>query len=94
MNNAPEIFYRSGFTHRLMKQEGRICLYSLTKRGRMSYEVVRLQSPSKDNPLTGRKHGVLYLPSSSMWGREGWSYNDLKEAERKYSSLILLTSPH
>lgn len=85
--SIPTIFWRSGFTCRLMKREGQIVMYSLTKSGRMSYEVMKVQTQKLDNSFTGRKAGEEFLPSSSQWGTYGWTYNSLKDAEAHFKSL-------
>ncbi len=87
----PTIFRRNGFTCRLMKRKGRIVMYSLTKYGRMSYEVMKVQVPKHDNDLTGRKAGEEFLPSTSQWGSSGWTFNSYKEAEQQFKALSFLT---
>lgn len=87
----PNIFFRHGFTYRLMKREKNVCLYSLTKYGRMSYEVMKVQALKKDSDFLKRKAGEEFLPSSSSWGSQGWSFNSLKEAERQFKAVLFLT---
>lgn len=87
----PTIFHRNGYTCRLMQRKGNIVMYSLTKRGKMSYEVMKVQVQKKDNDLTGRKAGEEHLPSTSEWGWAGWTFNSLTEAERQFKAVTFLT---
>ena len=88
--SIPTIFHRKGFTHRLMKREGNIALYSLTRFGRMSYEVVKIRAYKTDRPFINRKAGDEYLPSPEEWGTCGFTYNSLSDAERHFKALTNL----
>ena len=46
----PSIFHRHGYTHRLIKREANIALYSLTKFGRMTYEVCKVRTAAPEEP--------------------------------------------
>ena len=87
----PSIFHRHGYTHRMIKREANIALYSLTKFGRMTYEVCKVRTAASDNALTGRKAGEEYLPSTSEWGIYGWTFQTLPAAERQFKALVYLT---
>lgn len=87
----PDIFHRNGFTCRLMKRQGNVVMYSLTKYGRMSYEVMKVQTLKHDDDFTKRKAGTEFLPSSSQWGKLGWTFNSLKEAEQQFKAVAFLT---
>ena len=89
--SIPTIFYRNGFTCRLYKRKGNIVMYALTKRGRMSYEVMKVQVQKQDNDFTNRKAGEEFLPSTSQWGSQGWTFNSYKEAEQQFKALSFLT---
>lgn len=85
--SIPTIFHRNGFTHRLVKREGNVAIYSLTRFGRMSYEVVKIRTFNTDQPFIKRKAGDEYLPSTSEWGTYGFTFNSLQDAERQFTAL-------
>lgn len=88
--SIPHIFHRDGYTHRLMKREGNIALYSLTRFGRMSYEVVKIRAYKTDRAFINRKAGDEYLPSNEEWGTYGFTFNSLSDAERHFKALTNL----
>lgn len=90
-------FDRGGYRHVLLARVDRVCLVERTSRhpdsrGSVHYEVVVLR------PLAARvgpREQVLpaceAYPSSTAWGRMGWTYTTQGAAERRYDALCLRT---
>ena len=90
MKKIPKTFKSRGFHHKQVKRSGSIAIFErkATKgNGDAHYEVVKI---SKHN---GYKLGANYVtpsetyPSTSMWGRCGWTCQTISAAEEKYKEL-------
>jgi hypothetical protein len=81
-------FSHSSFRYAQLKRFGDVAIYSQSKKGLPdAYEVVLIQRHEafsafgKDFPA-----GESY-PRSTQWGSEGWTYQTLEQAERKFREL-------
>jgi hypothetical protein len=78
-----------GFIYKQIKREGDKAIYEQTKKGFKfkNYEVVKI---SRHN---GYEIGGQYIapaetyPGASQWGVNGWTFSDLKDAEKKFKTL-------
>lgn len=83
-------FITGGFEFKLIRREGAVAM--LTKRkpgyGYESIEVVRLVAP-KEKTIRGR---LVYfeesLPPTGQWGVNGWTFQDIESADRKFDCLV------
>jgi hypothetical protein len=86
METLAKEFKHGGRAFRQLKRDGRVALYALSGAG---YEVVVVQRQA-----AREIHGYSFpecevMPTTSQWGRYGWSYlaSDLAGAERRYDGL-------
>lgn len=82
-------FTKGGFTHRQIKREGNIAIFERFKgdRRQLHWEVVRIRY-CKAYTIAGVDFPAgEHYPSSEKWGADGWTFNDLGAAERKFDSL-------
>jgi hypothetical protein len=86
----PSSFTKKGFNYNLLKREGNRAIYQQTRSGSTinNYEVVKI---GKHNGYT---MGGVYIepsetyPGSSLWGIMGWTYTNLEDAQKRYSSIV------
>lgn len=89
MKTLPETFNRENWTYTLLKHNDFAALYEMS-RGHETYreyEVWKLRRYKSDNAFTGIEAGDIKPPSTTEWGRYGWSYARLELAERKFAQL-------
>lgn len=89
MVTIPNEFTKNHATFRKVKREGSRAIYSRQGTGskQVSYEVWKI---FKHNGYT--LGGITFppgecIPSSSMWGLRGWTYNTLSDAEKRYKKI-------
>jgi hypothetical protein len=82
-------FQRDGFDHKLLEQDGPVCLVERTKKGRqLHHEVVVLQfRPEACFPNGKSTPAHWAYPKSEHWGTCGWTDTDLARARRQYAQL-------
>lgn len=86
MKTLASEFTKNGWKYRLVKREGRICIYSqgLTA----AWEVFRV----RQNPQSEIKGRVIEAheasPPDSAWGREGFTAHTLERAEEIFATLV------
>lgn len=88
MNKIEKKFTRCGFQHTQLERQGVVALYKRQRVGgsksTVHYEVVRI------NEHKGYNAGSQYIapaetyPGASLWGLQGWTYNDIHESELKF----------
>lgn len=77
------------FYFKLLKRHHEFALLEKTK-DLTEYEVVKIRAHKKDRYIKGRlvsQCGSEYLPGDEEWGRYGWSYRKIEDAEKKLSEL-------
>ena len=97
MKKIPNTFRKNGYDYLLLKRCDRLAIYEQSDKGKtFAYEFhkIRLNQPSiiKYKQPNGDVNVVKRplreaLPSNEDWGRYGWTFNTLKEADIKYESL-------
>jgi hypothetical protein len=89
MKSLPINFKRDGMDCRVLSRTEFTALIELSKPGwkAKAYEVIKISKNKawsrfgKDFPESES------LPSSNTWGKNGWSYNNIKDATKKYKLL-------
>ena len=91
MKKLEEKFKSRGFIHKQLRREGNRAIYqryaAKSDPATCHYEVVKINSHG------GYKLGNSYIvpaetyPSSSMWGRCGWTCDTEEQAEIKFDEL-------
>ena len=74
----------------LVERVGDSALYSRTKDGIKSFEVIKIQTTKKDWIINGKvvsPAGQETYPSTSSWGTLGWSFNSLEKAKDKLEEI-------
>lgn len=89
MRKLPKSFKHKGFDHTQLKREGNKAIFKKTKTNSklVSYEVVLLSSHNGYELAGQYIEPAETYPSTSQWGIKGFTYNDLKLAEAKYTTL-------
>lgn len=93
MKQLPTSFIYKGLEYVRLKRDGMVALVKVvkpTKQETLNYEVWKIQSHD------GYEINGVYIepaesaPSTSTWGKQGWSYtpDEYDRAKAKYSSLI------
>ncbi len=86
----------SGFTYHLVKRQGNYAIYEQrsTEHDHSFYEVIEVkvvkmrESDDFGRGLTEKySHREIY-PSTTNWGKTGWSYRHLKNAQARFNKLI------
>lgn len=93
----PDKYTKDGFlSHLIMTRqlpetesgrERHLALYKREKNGRAHYEVVVLAWVGSTLINGVKMEARLALPSSSQWGKTGWTFTEYAEAQKKYDSL-------
>jgi len=89
MTTLPNEFRKSGFYFRLVKRQGDKAIYSKSRAGGVGkhYEVIKIRE--HDEYVMGGvtiPAGESY-PSSEQWGRLGYTYPTLEEAEERFNRI-------
>lgn len=89
---APLEFKRGAYTHTLMSQTGKVCLYRQSSHAFKSpdhYEVVIMQFQQEREMPDGRKFEAKWvIPTSSTWGVYGHTLMSLEKAEAKFEEIV------
>lgn len=85
---APTEYRENGWRYRQLRRTGNIAIYS--QGGSAAFEVVRIRTAPAKRFLGRMLSGGEYLPSTSEWGRHGWTFRTLREAEAKMAMLVAL----
>jgi hypothetical protein len=91
MNKLPVTFRSDDFEFQQLRREGDIAIFVKQKPtfSFKSYEVVIIQKRDAytwPNGQTTPAHEAM--PSSRDWGKHGWTYQSLKDAEARFKSLV------
>lgn len=81
-------FRTDGFDYQIVKRCGNVALFSKSKHNHESFEVIVLQI----HKACTFPNGISYpdreaMPSSELWGQQGWTYTDLASANKRYYDL-------
>lgn len=93
MRDIPIQYNKDGFTHTLHSKCGKVAIYEQRKTFNDStpdfvrYEVVILRQYTRDIELSNTKAGDWYLPTTNEWGRYGWTYVTLEQAQEKAKEM-------
>jgi len=94
MKILPTEFTKWGDTFRQIKREGDIAIYERKTGSVTSFEVVRIRGHN-GRTFADKETGELrttdpaeYYPSSEEWGRMGWTYSWIEDAENKMQHLL------
>jgi len=82
-------FFRSGHDHEVLERSGNVLLVRRQHRtvSVPHWEVVRIRvSPAKLVFGVPRPECEVY-PSSEDWGKRGWTYTTLEDAQAKFAEL-------
>lgn len=79
-------FTSKGFTFKLLKRSGLVCLFAKTQPGVASehFEVVILQEYPEEERFGKRYPERELMPRDEHWGTAGWSFMDRQSAEKRY----------
>lgn len=83
-------FRSKGFDYELKHREGDVALFEQSKEGlsRSWYEVVIVQR-HKEYEIGGTKvEAAETMPSTSQWGRLGWTFRDPTKAQSRFDELV------
>jgi hypothetical protein len=90
----PDQFTKLKFNFDLVKREGNVVIFKKTQGSWTGYEVM-LVGIAKNNVTMG---GVItmhkddeFLPSNAQWGKKGWSYHNITEAEARFNKCLGVT---
>lgn len=87
-------FTKAGHHFRQVLRRADLAIYELTRTttGRKHYEVIRIKQhaassfETADGKEVKREQGEHY-PASESWGRDGFTFNELSDAEEKLAEL-------
>lgn len=82
-------FRSKGFDYRQLRRTGDVALYEQTKSGLSStwFEVVVVQRHEAYEIGGSKIDAAETMPSASKWGTCGFTYRDMKEAEKRFDEL-------
>ena len=89
MKTIKKEFVRSGFHHKQIKREGDVAIFFRTKPEYANghYEVIKISRHNGYNMASAYIEAAETYPGASLWGLQGWTYNDLDKAEEKYQEI-------
>lgn len=101
MKPLPLTFEKKGFLHNQIFREEDIAIYERSQPDKPSipvhFEVVRVRERGEQKvSYPGSTEDVTYpaqeiYPSSEEWGRMGWTFTELPDAQQKAQNLLLST---
>jgi len=89
MKKLDKKFNKKGFTYTEIIREKNKAIYKQSKTGQShtSYEVVKIGSHN-GYELNGSKIvAAETYPSTSLWGVQGWTFQNLDEAKKKFKKI-------
>lgn len=94
MKRLPTTLTIGEFTHEQIQRDDRFAIYRQSREGSesVSYEVIRIQThedgriPNGDGTFREIEAGETY-PKAHHWGRDGWTFSSLVEAQERFSQL-------
>lgn len=89
MKKLEKTFNKKGFTYTEITREGNKAIYRQDKKDytSTSFEVVKIGSHN-GYELNGTKIAASETyPSTSLWGIQGWTYQTLDEAKKKFKRI-------
>lgn len=83
-------FRSKGFDYRQIERKGDVALFAQTKPGLLHtwYEVVVVQRHDEYEIGGAKVEAAETMPSTSQWGRLGWTYRDEKSAKVRFDELV------
>jgi hypothetical protein len=99
----PERFRKNGWNYKLLARTAKGCLYSQSRHPDLppngkaaAYEVMRIRHRKAKTFLrAGQSFAVEageYLPGSAEWGRHGWTFVSLADAQHRLNAIS--ATPH
>lgn len=90
MIQLPEEIGIGGFRHTQVKRIGNLAIYGKWLGNILiGYEVIKIQVRNPQESMFRYKPQVKeYYPPTTSWGKYGFSYKHLKDAERKFDELL------
>lgn len=90
MRDLLEKFTRDNLDYKLIKRHGNVAaMYEVKHDGIVrEYEVWKLRLYKNDIPKYNIQAGDIHKPSTSEWGRFGWTFVFIESAEKKFDRLI------
>lgn len=87
-------FRSKGFDYRQIERRGDVAMFAQTKPGllRTWYEVVLVQRHDAYEKGDVKIEAAETMPSTSQWGRLGWTYRDEKLARVRFHELAKVAS--
>lgn len=75
----------------MLQRSGDLALYiRIDKNGNETYEVIFIKTAKSDWIIDGKvavPAGKESYPASSTWGTNGWSFQTIEAAQKKYNKL-------
>lgn len=83
-------FRSKGFDYRQIERKGDVAMFAQTKPGLLHtwYEVVLVQRHDEYEIGGTKVEAAETMPSTSQWGRLGWTYRDEKSAKVRFDELV------
>lgn len=83
-------FRSKGFDYLQLRRTGDVALFEQSKPelSEPRYEVVIVQRHEAYKLENKMIEAAETMPSTSSWGRYGWTYRDPKEAEKRFDELV------
>ena len=91
MKTIQSSFTKKKFEFTLIKREENVVLFKKTQGEFIGYEVMLVNTAKRDVTMGGvvtMHAGDEFLPSDSQWGRLGWSYHNLVDAEARFNKCL------
>ena len=79
-------YEKMGMEYRLLERTEKVALYAVFLSGyRVNYEVIKIRVHKPD-----KYNNTLYevYPNTEKFGIDGWSYNHLEDAKKKYNEMV------
>lgn len=90
MKALPTQFKAGGFWFDQLERIGQIGLFEKTRGRSVSYEVVRIQRQNAWRAFGQDFPASEAMPSSELWGTDGWTYVDCDSAMVRFRDQVWL----
>lgn len=88
MKQLEKEFKKWRFDFVQFKREGDFAIYQKSLNGGTpSFEVVEIQSHNGMEVFGNWVEPAEYLPNNEQWGKKGWTYLTLENAEKRFKEL-------